>query len=126
MLDSIVKLPSVLRVGRVVGLALFVAAGLSACIVVPAQRRTVYAEPNYGPPMAVVEVAPPPPYAEVIPPPPFGGAVWIGGYWGWSGGRHQWMGGHYEAGRAGYGWRPHRWAQVNGSWHLHGGGWERR
>lgn len=114
------------RAGRVVGVVLAATAALSACVVVPARQRVVYAEPAYGQPIAVAEVAPPPPYVEVIPAVPFAGAVWLGGYWGWSGGRHQWVGGHYEAGRPGYGWRPHRWVQAGGAWHLHGGGWERR
>ncbi|HEY4068607.1 MAG TPA: hypothetical protein VGM74_17015 [Burkholderiaceae bacterium] len=74
----------------------------------------------------VVDVAPPPPMVEVVPALPFAGALWIGGYWGWSGGRHQWIGGHYERPRPGYAWRPHAWVNVGGRWHSQGGGWVRR
>ena len=115
-----------LRVVKLLSATVLTGVALSACIVAPPPRRVVYEAPAYGPPVAVVDVAPPPPYVEVVPPLPFDGAVWIGGYWGWSGGRHQWVGGHYERGRPGYGWRPHQWAQVNGRWQLHEGGWVRR
>ena len=108
------------------GAALAASLALSACVVLPGPRHGGYGEPVYGPPVAVVDVPPPAPYAEVVPPLPFDGAVWIGGYWGWSGGRHQWVGGHYERGRPGYGWRPHAWHQENGHWALHEGGWARR
>ncbi len=115
-----------LRLFKLLSAGLVTALTLSACIVVPAPRRVVYAEPAYGPSVAVVDVPPPPPYAEVVPLPPFEGAVWIGGYWGWSGGRHEWVGGRYERARPGYGWRPHAWVHENGGWHLHEGGWARR
>ncbi len=114
------------RVLKLVSAALAASLALSACVVVPAPRRVVYAAPVYGPPIAVVDAPPPAPYAEVVSAVPFDGAVWLGGYWGWSGGRHQWVGGHWERGRPGYGWRPHAWVRDGGRWHLHEGGWIRR
>jgi hypothetical protein len=104
---------------------------LSACVVAPyPPRRVVYAEPVQAAPMyqedVVVEQAPPAPYVETVPVMPFAGALWIGGYWGWDGGRHHWVPGRWEHARPGYGWRPHAWVNVNGHWHLHAGGWERR
>lgn len=96
------------------------AASLSACIVVPAHRGGYYADPD-----VVVDVAPPPPYAEVVPAMPYAGAVWIGGYWGWSSGRHRWVPGYYERPRPGYRYEPHRWESRGGRWHLRGGGWAR-
>jgi len=108
---------------------------LSACVVAPypyAQRRVVYAEPvpagggpAYEESNVVVDVAPPAPYVEVVPALPYPGAIWIGGYWGWSGGRHQWVPGRWEHGRPGYHWRPHAWVNQGGRWQLHGGGWVR-
>jgi hypothetical protein len=107
---------------------------LSACVVAPypyAQRRVVYAEPvpaggpAYDESSVVVDVAPPAPYVEVVPALPYAGAIWIGGYWGWSGGRHQWVPGRWEHGRPGYHWRPHAWVNQGGRWQLHGGGWVR-
>jgi hypothetical protein len=98
--------------------------GLTGCVVVPAHQGYgpgVYA----APPVAVVDVAPPPPYQEVVPLMPFAGAVWIGGYWGWSGGRHQWVPGYWERPRAGYRYEPHRWENRGGHWNLHGGAWIR-
>ena len=76
--------------------------------------------------MIVNDVAPPAPYAEVVPVVPFPGAVWIGGYWGWSGGRHNWVPGRWDQGRQGYAWNPHRWESRGVRWHLQGGGWQRR
>jgi hypothetical protein len=67
--------------------------------------------------------APPPPQVEVIPAVPFSGALWIGGYWGWSSGRHTWIQGRWERPRPGYRWEPHRWEPQGGQWHLRGGGW---
>ena len=105
---------------------------LSACVVAPypayrgAYDRPVPAGGPYDDSVAVVDVAPPAPYVEVIPAIPYPGAVWIGGYWGWSGGRHAWVPGRWDRGRPGYGWRPHAWANEGGRWHLHGGGWVRR
>lgn len=112
---------------------------LSACVVAPyPARRVVYAQPapTYAQPVpaysqpveddeVVVDVAPPAPYVEVVPAIPFAGAIWIGGYWGWSGGRHHWVPGRWEGPRSGYGWRPHAWVQQGGHWHLRGGGWVR-
>jgi hypothetical protein len=101
---------------------------LSACVVAPVPPpRVVYAAPPpvVEPPPVVIDMAPPPPQVEVVPVVPFVGAIWIGGYWGWSGGRHVWMPGHYEHPRAGYQWRPHAWVQEGGRWHLHAGGWVR-
>ena len=96
---------------------------LSACVVTPyPQGQAGYAQPGD----ITVGVPPPAPYAEVIPVAPFAGALWIGGYWGWSGGRHQWVPGRYEHARPGYRWQPHQWAQgPHGNWHLRGGGWVR-
>lgn len=100
---------------------------LSACVVAPYPGgRVVYNDSAYDQELAVTGVAPPPPYAEVVPVVPFAGAVWLGGYWGWSGGRHTWVAGHWERPRPGYGWAPHRWVQGGGQWHLRGGGWVRR
>lgn len=95
---------------------------LSACVVAPYPRQAAY-YPGAG--EFVTDVAPPPPYAEVIPVAPFPGALWIGGYWGWSGGRHAWTGGRWERPRSGYGWSPHRWEQRGGRWHQRQGGWVR-
>ena len=96
---------------------------LSACVVAPyPQQQAVYAQPGYDQPDVVVGMAPPAPYIETIPLIPFAGAVWIGGYWGWSGNRHQWVPGRYERPRPGYRMEPHRWNQgPHGSWHLRGG-----
>ena len=76
-------------------------------------------------PMVVIDTPPPAPYAEVIPAMPYAGAVWIGGYWGWSGGRHHWVPGYWERPRPGYRWEPHRWESRGGHWQLHMGGWVR-
>src|SRR6185436_9403014 len=79
---------------------------LSACVIAPYPRQTGYYPQGYYPDgggaLVVSDVAPPPPYAEVVPAIPFAGAVWLGGYWGWSGGRHTWVGGHWDHGRPGY------------------------
>lgn len=97
---------------------------LSGCIVVPAHHAYggAYAAPA---PAVVVVDAPPPPYAEMVPVAPYPGAVWIGGYWGWSGGRHTWVPGYYERPRPGYRYEPHRWESQGGRWHLRVGGWIR-
>ncbi len=97
---------------------------LSGCIVVPAHHAHggAYAAPA---PAVVVVDAPPPPYAEMVPVAPYPGAVWIGGYWGWSGGRHTWVPGYYERPRPGYRYEPHRWESQGGRWHLRVGGWIR-
>lgn len=105
---------------------------LSACVVAPYPQRVYHPVPAGPGPGAypegdvVVDVPPPAPYVEVVPPLPYAGAIWIGGYWGWSGGRHHWVPGRWEAPRPGYAWRPHAWVQEGGRWHLHGGGWVRR
>jgi hypothetical protein len=98
---------------------------LSACVVAPYPRQSAYYPEGSGSGV-VVDVAPPAPYVEVVPAVPFAGAVWIGGYWGWSGGRHSWVPGRWDRPRSGYGWTPHRWEQRGGRWHLHEGGWSRR
>jgi hypothetical protein len=117
------------------GVAVLAALALSGCVVAPYPGRVVYTQPvPAAAPMpapgyadeAVVDIAPPAPYVEVVPPVPYSGAIWIGGYWGWSGGRHPWVPGRWEQPRPGYGWRPHAWVQEGGRWHLHGGGWVRR
>ena len=93
---------------------------LAGCVVAP------YGPPPgavYAQPLAVAPVAPPPPYEEVVPVAPFVGALWIGGYWGWSNNRHVWVPGRWEHPRAGYVWEPHRWVARNGHWHLEGGNW---
>ncbi|MFM2448912.1 MAG: hypothetical protein RIS44_1362 [Pseudomonadota bacterium] len=113
---------------RPIGLSMRLAAttalalSLSACVVAPYPRHAVVTEPGYGP---VVGVAPPSPYSEAIPVAPYPGAVWVGGYWGWSGHRHQWVPGYWERPRPGYGWRPHAWVRIGGGWQLRGGGWTR-
>jgi hypothetical protein len=99
---------------------------LSACVVAPYPAHPAYGAPVYGPagaPVVVTDVAPPPLYVEPVPPVPFAGAVWIGGYWGWSGGRHAWVPGRWEHPRPGYTWEPHRWENHAGRWELHGGRW---
>jgi len=98
---------------------------LSACIVVPAhQHGQVYG--GYPAEQVVVNAPPPAPYTEVIPVMPFPGALWIGGYWGWSGGRHNWVPGYWERPRPGYRYEPHRWEPHDGGrWHLRLGGWVR-
>jgi hypothetical protein len=107
------------------------AALLSACVVAPyPPRRVVYTEPvppaaSAQEPTVVVDVAPPRPQVEVVPPIPFAGAIWIGGYWGWSAGRHVWVPGRWEHPLPGYNWRPHAWVQEGGHWHLRAGGWVR-
>jgi len=116
---------------KTVAAAALCALALSACVVAPYPRQTgYYAQGGYYPeaggPVVVTDVAPPPPYAEVVPAIPFAGAVWVGGYWGWSGGRHTWVGGHWDHGRPGYVWNPHRWENRGGRWYLHNGGWGRR
>ncbi len=99
---------------------------VAGCVVVPAPRPVmVRPAPGYDEGV-MVDTAPPAPYAEVVPLAPFAGAVWIGGYWGWSGGRHHWVGGRWEQPRPGYGWRAHAWHQDGGRWRLHEGGWVRR
>ena len=113
---------------------------LSACVVAPyPARRVVYTQPApvYSQPVpeysqgvpddggVVVDIAPPAPYVEVVPAIPFAGAVWIGGYWGWSSGRHHWVPGRWDSPRPGYTWRPYGWARQGGRWHLHSGGWVR-
>ena len=122
-----------------------IALTLSACVVSPYPYRTVYGAPGYGAPaygtpaygtpayggqgndgsVVVVDVAPPAPYVEVVPVMPYAGAVWLGGYWGWSGGRHVWTGGRWDHPRAGYRYQPHAWVPVGGRWQLHGGAWVR-
>ena len=105
-------------------LAMASSALLSACVVVPAHRG--YYDGGYAAaPVVVVDVPPPAPYVEVVPVMPYPGAVWIGGYWGWSGGRHQWVNGFYDRPRPGYRYEPHRWESSGGRWHLRVGGWVR-
>ena len=127
---------------RLLIVPLFSTALLSACVVAPYPGgRVVYSQPvpAYGQPApgysqpvpydsdeVVVDVAPPASYVEVVPAIPFAGAIWLGGYWGWSGGRHRWVPGRWDHPRPGYSWRPHAWDQQGGRWHLHGGGWVRR
>jgi len=112
--------------------ALLGASLLSACVVAPYAPSPMYRPgPAYGggayeADLAVAPAPPPAPYGEVVPIAPFIGALWISGYWGWSGNRHVWVGGHYERGRPGYNWVPHRWEPVSGSWHLRGGHWAPR
>ena len=119
---------------RLLFIAPLCAAALSACVVAPYPRRVVYSEPvpavEQPVPYAydsavVVDVPPPAPYVEVVPAIPFPGAIWIGGYWGWSGGRHNWVPGRWDHPRPGYRWQPHAWVQQGGRWQLHGGGWVR-
>lgn len=103
---------------------------LTACVVAPypgARYHAAYApEDVYGGDVAVVDVAPPAPYNEVIPIAPYAGAVWLGGYWGWSGGRHTWIGGHYEHGRPGFVYHQANWDRDgHGRYHLRRGGWGR-
>ena len=99
---------------------------LGGCIVAPLPQPMMGRPgPSYDEGV-VVDAAPPPPYMEAVPVAPFAGAVWIGGYWGWSGGRHRWVGGRWEQPRPGYAWRPHAWHQDGGRWRLHEGGWARR
>ena len=102
--------------------SVFAALVLSACVVAPYRAQTAYADP--GGAVVVTDVAPPPAYVEQVPGvAPFAGAVWIGGYWGWSGGRHVWVPGRWDHGRPGYHWEPHRWENRGGHWELHGGRW---
>lgn len=109
---------------RLAAVSLLAAAGLSACVVAPAPRRAV----AYPVDEVVVEsnVPPPAPYTEVVPAAPYPGAIWVGGYWGWSGGRHQWVPGYWTQPRPGYHWRPRRWEPApRGGWVLRGGFWVR-
>jgi YXWGXW repeat-containing protein len=110
---------------RTLAVAALCSAALPACVVAPAQPYPYgYSEPAGS--VVVTDVAPPAPYYEPVPVAPYPGAIWIGGYWGWSGGRHTWIGGHYEHARPGYAWQPHRWEHRDGRWHLHEGHWARR
>ena len=108
---------------KVIAVALS-ALALSACVVAPYPRQGAY-YPEGGS-VIVTDVPPPVPYVEPIPAVPFAGAIWIGGYWGWSSGRHVWVPGRWEHPRPGYVWTPHRWESRGGRWHLHEGGWTRR
>ena len=101
------------------------ASALSACVIAPYPRQIGY-YPVPGGGMIVTDVAPPAPYPEVVPVVPFPGAVWIGGYWGWSGNRYSWVPGRWDHGRQGYAWNPHRWENRGGRWQLQGGGWRRQ
>ncbi len=113
------------RAFRIAAMGAVATLTLSACVVAP-YPQGVYAQPGQVQSDVVVGVAPPPPYVETIPVVPFPGAIWIGGYWGWSGGRHQWVPGRYEHARPGYRWQPHQWTQgPHGNWHQRGGGWVR-
>ena len=94
------------------------ALSLSACVVAPYPRAAYY-----PPGEVVTDVPPPQPYVEVVPAIPFPGAVWIGGYWGWSGSRHSWVPGRWERARPGYTWSPPHWEQRGHQWHQRGGGW---
>jgi hypothetical protein len=76
-------------------------------------------------PAVVAPVAPPAIVAESYGVAPYPGAIWIGGYWGWTGGRHVWSPGRWEAPRAGYRWAPRTWAHGRDGWHQRGGHWER-
>ena len=96
---------------------------LSACVIAPYPRQGAYYPEAGG--AIITDVAPPAPYAEAVPVIPYPGAVWIGGYWGWSGSRHNWVPGRWERGRHGYAWNPHHWENRGGRWRLEGGGWRR-
>ena len=100
------------------------ALALSACVIAPYPRQVAYYPEPGGP--IVADVAPPQPYTEVVPVMPYPGAIWIGGYWGWSGGRHNWVPGRWDQGRPGYAWTPHRRESRGGHWYLQNGGWARR
>jgi WXXGXW repeat (2 copies) len=111
--------------------ALFIvlAATLSACIVVPAQRGYggYRSEPVYGGgPDDYVAAAPPPVQYEVVGVAPYPGWFWIGGFWTWRASRHVWVGGHWEAPRPGYRWQPHRWEPISQGrgWRERPGGWQ--
>ncbi len=115
---------------RTVLTALCAAIALSACIVAPPRAVVYRSYPVYAqaPPPAevvMVDVAPPPPQVEIIPVAPFYGAVWVGGFWGWSGGLHAWTPGHYIQPVAGHRFVPHAWVNVGGRWSLRGGFWAR-
>lgn len=111
------------RVARIGAVSLIAALGLSACVVAPASRRAAYPVEE-----VVVEanVPPPAPYTEVIPAAPYSGAVWVGGYWGWSSGRHAWVPGRWAQPRPGYRWQARRWEPApRGGYVLRGGYWAR-
>ena len=111
------------RVVRGATVALIAGLGLSACVVAPPGRRVAYPVDE-----VVVEstVPPPAPYTEVIPAAPYPGAVWIGGYWGWSSGRHAWVPGRWAQPRPGYRWQARRWEPAaRGGYVLRGGYWAR-
>ena len=118
-------LPSTVKVAAVATVSALL---LSACVVAPYPQR-VYAQPApapapyYNQDVVVVDAPPPAPYVEVVPAVPYPGAIWIGGYWGWSSGRHHWVPGRWEAPRPGYSYRGHAWVQDGGRWHLRAGGW---
>ena len=111
------------RLIRLGAISLLAAAGLSACVVAPPARRVAYPVDEQ---IIEANVPPPAPYTEIVPAAPYPGAVWVGGYWGWSGGRHHWVTGRWAQPRPGYAWRPHRWEQgPRGGWYLRGGFWAR-
>ena len=67
---------------RILAVALS-ALALSACVVAPYPRQAAY-YPEAGGSVVVTDVPPPAPYVEPVPVVPYAGAIWIGGYWGWS------------------------------------------
>jgi hypothetical protein len=126
---------NLLRLVQIAVLSIASAAGLSACVIAPAQPRVVYrdapapSQPQGSqqyPQEVVVDSAPPPIQYEVIPVIPFPGALWIAGHWGWFGGRHAWIGGHYSRPVHGHRYVPRRWEhRGHGRWALRGGFWVR-
>ena len=94
-------------------------AALGGCVVAPAPHRV------YAPAPEVVMVAPPPNRMEVIGVAPYPGAVWIGGYWGWSGARHEWVPGRWaQPPQPGRHWVPHEWhGSDRDGYRVRGGHW---
>jgi hypothetical protein len=54
---------------------------------------------------------------------PYGGAVWIGGEWGWSGGRYVYTRGHWDHGRAGHAYVRGNWEHTTRGYRWHRGHW---
>ena len=75
-------------------------------------------------PVRIQYQAPPPPRHEATPR-QRRGQVWVPGHWEWKGRQYVWMQGYWVKARPGYYYRPHRWEDRDGRWHMQPGGWDR-
>lgn len=112
---------------RKIGVAFFVTALMSGCVVAPApyHYRAEVIYPEVALPPVVTIVAPPPPQIEVVGMPPVAGYFWVSGVWVWEGGQHVWHPGRWQAPKPGYVWIPYQWRQTGNEWQLSGGYWQR-